>query len=88
MKKLKPEIRAILDKIRGANADEEFVKQEFEKRNLKTEMHRRRYSIWYDTLGNCFISDSYGTISSTAEIAVMKCLIICDLLIDENYIEQ
>ena len=35
MKTLKPEIRAILDKIKGANACEDFVKNEFEKRNLK-----------------------------------------------------
>lgn len=87
MKVLKPEIRAILDKIKGINADEDFVKSEFEKRNLKKEIHRNHYEIAYNILGNCHISAHLSTMSSTAEIAVMKLLINWDLLIDENYIE-
>lgn len=88
MKTLKPEIRAILDKIKGANADENFVKCEFEKRKLKKEIHRYSYKITYDILGRCFISAHLSTKSSTAEIAVMKWLLACDLLIDENYIDN
>jgi hypothetical protein len=86
MKTLKPEIRAVLDKIKGANACEDFVKNEFKKRDLKKEIHRSFYNISYDILGKCFISAHLSTKSSTAEIAVMKWLITCDLLIDENYI--
>ncbi|GEM55264.1 hypothetical protein B0A58_07325 [Flavobacterium branchiophilum NBRC 15030 = ATCC 35035] len=88
MKTLKPEIRSILDKIKGVNADEDFVKSEVEKRNLKKEIHRSNYEISYDILGRCFISAHLSTKSSTAEIAVMKWLLTCDLLIDENYIEE
>ena len=88
MKTLKPEIRAILDQIKGANACENFVKNEFRKRNLKKEIHRNHYEISYDILGRCFISAHLSTKSSTAEIAVMKLLITWDLLIDENYIEK
>lgn len=88
MKILKPEIKAINDKLKGINADEDFVKKEFEKRNLKKEIHRQSYHVTYDILGRCFISDHSSTKSSTAEIAVMKWLIKCDLLIDENYIEE
>jgi hypothetical protein len=84
---LKPEIKAILDQLKGINADEEFVKQEFARRNLKKEIHRNIYQIMYNILGHCHISDHLSTMSSTAEIAVMKYLIRCELLIDENYIE-
>ena len=87
MKQLKPEIQEINDKLRGHNANENFVRSEFEKRKLKKEIHRQDYTISYDILGRCFISDQLSTKSNTAEIAVMKWLIICDLLIDENYIE-
>ena len=55
MKTLKPEIRAILDQIKGANACEDFVKSEFKMRNLKKEIHRSNYEISYDILGRCFI---------------------------------
>lgn len=88
MKILKPEIRAILDQIKGANACEDFVKSEFKRRNLKKEIHRSNYEISYDILDRCFISAHLSTKSSTAEIAVMKWLLTCDLLIDENYIEE
>jgi hypothetical protein len=88
MKVLKPEIKAILDKIKGINADENFVKSEFEKRKLKKEIHRNHYEIAYDILGRCFITAHLSTKSTTAEIAVMKILITWDLLIDENYIEN
>lgn len=88
MKILKPEIRAILDQIKGANACEDFVKSEFRRRNLKKEIHRSNYEISYDILGRCFISAHLSTKSSTAEIAIMKWLLVCDLLIDENYIEE
>ena len=87
-KELKPEIKAILYKLRGINADEEFVKQEFERLNLKKEMHRYNHEITYNILGHCHISAHLSTMSSTAEIAVMKYLIRCELLIDENYIEK
>lgn len=88
MRQIKPEIRAILDQIKGANACEDFVKSEFKKRGLKKEIHRSSYEISYDILGRCFISAHLSTKSSTAEIAVMKWLLTCDLLIDENYIEE
>ncbi len=88
MKELKPEIKALLYKLRGINADEEFVKKEFERLKLKKEMHRCNYEISYNILGNCFISSHLSTMSSTAEIAVMKYLIMGELLIDENYIEK
>jgi hypothetical protein len=88
MKELKPEIKSILDKLRGINADEEFVKKEFERLKLKKEMHRQSYDIMYNILGHCHISAHLSTMSSTAEIAVMKYLIRCELLIDENYIEK
>jgi hypothetical protein len=87
-KELKPEIKAILDKLRGINADEEFVKQEFERLKLKKEMHRYSYDIMYNILGHCHISAHLSTMSSTAEIAVKKYLIRCELLNDENYIEK
>lgn len=88
MRQIKPEIRAILDQIKGANACEDFVKSEFKKRGLKKEIHRSNYEISYDILGRCFISAHLSTKSSTAEIAVMKWLLTCDLLIDENYFEE
>ena len=88
MKTLKPEIKEINNKLKGCNADENFVKSEFERRKLKKEIHRQSYTISYDILGRCFISDHLSTMSSTAEIAVMKWLIKCDLFIDENYIDN
>ena len=87
MKILKPEIKSILDQLKGINADEEFVKQEFERLNLKKEMHRYNYEITYNILGHCYISAHFSTMSSTAEIAVMKYLIRLYVFVEENYIE-
>lgn len=86
-KELKPEIRVLWDKMNGINADEKFVEEEFNRRNLRKEVHRNDYKISYNILGHCFISDMLSTMSSTAEIAVMKQLIKFDIVgNDENYI--
>ena len=42
---LKPEAKEIFNKIKGIKADEEFVNQEFERRNLKNELTRQTFEI-------------------------------------------
>ena len=83
---LKPEAKEILDKVKGIKADENFINQEFERRNLKKELSRNTFEIWYDHLGRCFVSAHYSTLSSCAEIACKKKLIMYDIVgNNDNY---
>ncbi len=86
---LKPEIRIIFNKIKGINSDENFVNQEFERRNLQKEIWKKSFTICYDNLGRCYVANHYSTLSSCAEIACKKNLIMYDIVDnDDNYMQE
>jgi hypothetical protein len=90
LRRLTDKARALNDKISGKNANEDFVKEEYERRNLKKELHRQTFTIWYDVTGKfCFVADNSSTMSSCAEVACMKQLIKWDIVNnDDNWIKD
>ncbi|MEQ1733648.1 MAG: hypothetical protein ABL940_08245 [Bacteroidia bacterium] len=90
LRRLTDEARALNKKISGKNANEDFVRAEYEMRNLKKELHRQTFTIWYDvTRRFCFVADDISTMSSCAKIACMKQLIKWDIVNnDANWIKD